>query len=534
MSERRSLLKVVSSISLATLASRVLGLVRDQVQSYYFGAGAVTDAFYAAFRIPNLLRDLFAEGALSSAFVPTFTMEKERNGIQHAWRLASRILTAMVVLLGVVGAGIAVFAPFILRVYVSGFDPGKMDLAVTMTRILSPFLLFVALAAVAMGMLNTCGRFFLPALAPAWFNVAAILGVVVLFPAFRSAGVPTGLSLAVGAMIGGILQFVVQVPALRREGFRFRPELKLDDPGLRRVAGLMVPATFGLAATQLNILVDTALASGLGDGPITWLSMAFRLMQLPIGLFGVAIATANLARVSRDAAAGDREGLRGNLVASLRAAALLTLPATAGLVALREPIVRILFERGLFSSEDTERTAAAVLCYALGLYAYSVVKIQVPTFYALGDTRRPVLASATAVAVKIAANFALLALFPLLGWDPFLALATTTTLAAWTNLLLLSRGLGRHLGPMRGSGVVSTTLKLAALSAIMGVACAGAHAGLERWAPGGGFPGLALRLLVAVLLGIGLTLLGAHRMDLPEARRLWEWLRRFAAPGSAG
>jgi len=527
-------MKAVSSISLATLVSRVLGLARDQVQSYYFGAGAVTDAFYAAFRIPNLLRDLFAEGALSSAFVPTFTVERERNGIERGWQLANRILTAMVILLGSLGLLTAVFAPSILRLYVAGFEPGKMELTITMTRILAPFLLFVALAAVAMGILNTCGRFFLPALAPAWFNFAAILGVVLLFPVFRSAGIPTGLTLAVGAMIGGILQFLVQVPALRREGFRFRPEWNLGDPGLRRVAALMLPATFGLAATQLNILVDTALASGLGDGPITWLSMAFRLMQLPIGLFGVAIATANLTRVSRDVAAGDREGLRLNLAASLRAAALLTLPASAGLIALREPIVRILFERGLFSPADTGKTAAAVLCYALGLYAYSVVKIQVPTFYALGDTRRPVVASATAVALKIAANFALLALFPRLGWDPFLALATTTTLAAWTNLLLLTRGLRGHLGPLRGTGVLPTTLKLAALSATMGVACALAHTGLEGWLPGGGFWGLALRLLAAMLLGMALTLFGAHRMNLPEAALLWERLRRFAAPRSTG
>jgi len=534
MSERRGLLRAVGSISSATLVSRVLGLARDQVQSYYFGAGAVTDAFLAAFRIPNLLRDLFAEGALSSAFVPTFTLERARGGNDRAWQLVNRVITAMAVLLGLLGIATALFAPAILRVYVAGFDPQKMELTVTMTRILSPFLLFVALAAVAMGVLNTCNRFFLPALAPAWFNLAAILGVVLLVPLFRATGIPTGLSLAIGAMVGGILQFLVQVPALRREGFRFRPELNLRDPGLRRVAVLMLPATFGLAATQLNILVDTALASGLGDGPITWLSMAFRLMQLPIGLFGVAIATANLTRVSRDVAAGDRDGLRANLAASLRAAALLTLPASAGLIALREPIVRLLFERGLFTALDTRKTAAAVLCYALGLYAYSVVKIQVPTFYALGDTRRPVVASATAVTLKIASNFALLALFPLLGWDPFLALATTTTLAAWTNLFLLSRGLRAHLGPLQGRGVVPATLKLAGLSALMGLTCAAAHRGLELWLPGGGFAGLAARLLAAVLLGIALTAFGVRRMNLPEGAALWERLRRFAAPRSTG
>ena len=521
-------MKAVGSISLATLISRVLGLVRDQVQSYYFGAGAVTDAFLAAFRVPNLLRDLFAEGALSSAFIPTFTWEREQNGMESAWRLANRVFTSLVVVLGVITVAIFVFAPSILGVYVSGFDPSKMALAVTMTRILSPFLLFVALAAVAMGVLNTCGRFFLPALAPAWFNLAAILGVVIMVPVLRRLDAPTGLSLAAGAVVGGALQFLVQIPAMKREGLSFRPEFAPSDPGLRRVVKLMLPAAFGLAATQINILVDTVLASNLGDGPITWLSLAFRLMQLPIGLFGVAIATANLTRVSRDAAVGDTEALRQNLAASLRAAALLTLPASAGLIALRVPIVRILFEHGAFARAAAVKTALAVLCYALGLYAYSVVKIQVPTFYALGDTRRPVLASATAIALKISANFALLAVFPRFGIDAFLALACSTSLAAWVNLALLGRGLRQRLGPLRGQGVVPTTLKLAVLSAIMGVACGLLHSLLERWVPGGGFWGLGARLLLAVVAGVAITVVGAHLMGLREGQLLWNRIRGFA------
>lgn len=317
MSERPSLLRSAGSISLATAMSRVLGLVREQVQSYYFGAGFVTDAFLAAFRIPNLLRDLFAEGALSSAFVPTFTATKQREGPEAAWRLANRLFTLIVVILSVITLGIFLFAPSIMSVYAAGFAPAKFELSVTMTRILSPFLLAVAVAAVAMGILNTYGRFFIPALAPALLNVAAILSVVVLSPVLFHFGWPAGLSLAVGAMIGGVLQFGVQVPHLRTLGFRFRVDWAPRDPGLVRIAWLMLPATLGQAATQINFLVDTWLASRYGDGPITWLSLAFRLIQLPIGLFGVAIGMANLARVSRDAAAGDREGLRVNLSAAL-------------------------------------------------------------------------------------------------------------------------------------------------------------------------------------------------------------------------
>jgi putative peptidoglycan lipid II flippase len=524
MKQKKSLLRTVSSISLATLVSRVLGLARDSVQSWYFGAGATTDAFVAAFRVPNLLRDLFAEGALSSAFVPTFTAEKERRGAEAAWALANRVISGLVLVVGGLTILIFVFAPGILGVYVWGFEAGKMGLAVTMTRILSPFLLFVAMAAVAMGVLNTCGRFFLPALAPASFNACAIAGVIVLYPLFRRIGIDPGLSLAVGALTGGAVQFLIQVPAMRREGFRFRLEWAPRDPALRRVVTLMVPATFGLAATQINILVDTVLASLQGDGPITWLALAFRLMQLPIGLFGVAIATANLARVSRDAAIGDLDGMRSNLAAALRMAALLTLPATAGLVVLREPIVRVLFQHGPFTPESTVKTAAAVLCYALGLYAYSLVKVQVPTFYALGDTRTPVIASAVSVTFKIAANFALLAALPRLGLDAFLGLALSTSLAAWINMALLTRGLRRHLGPLTGEGVVSQALRVAALAAAVGIVSGSAHLLLARTLGGGGLLGDIARLVAAIVVGILVTVAGAALLRLPEFAVLRERL----------
>ena len=529
MNQPRSLLRTVGSISSATSVSRLLGLVRVQVQSYYFGAGPLTDAFVAAFRIPNLLRDLFAEGAMSSAFVPTFTAERERRGADAAWKLANRLITALILILGGVTVGIFLGAPWILRVYVTGFGPQKMDLAVSMTRILSPFLLFVALAAVAMGVLNTCGRFFLPALAPASFNVAAILGVIVLVPLLPRFGAEPALALAIGAIAGGALQFLVQLPALRREGFRFRLELALRDPALRRVGWLMLPATFGLAATQINILVDTMLASRFGDGPMTYLEIAFRLMQLPIGVFGVAIATANLTRVSRDAAHGDHAAMRGNLAASLRVASVLALPATFGLIALREPIVRMLFEHGRFTADDTTRTAGAVLCYSLGLFAYAVNKIQVPTFYALGDTRTPVLGSVTSVSVKIAANFLFIALFRRLGLDPFLGLAVATSLAAWVNFGWLSFGLRRHLGPMREYGVTATCLKMLLLSALMGTLVAWIHAGLERSIGGGGLPGEIGRLAVAVAGGVLFLAAGLQALKVPEARALmgrWPGRRR--------
>ncbi len=525
MTKPNSLLRAAGSIGLATSLSRVLGLLRDQVLAFYFGAGMVSDAYFAAFRVPSLLRDLFAEGALSSAFVPTFTNARERNGAEAAWALGNRLI-------GVVGASllavtglVLVAAPWILRLYAVGFDPEKLALAARMTRILAPFLLFVALAAIAMGMLNSCGRFFVPALAPVAFNVVAIAGIAALVPWFRAIGWNPGLALAVGATLGGAMQWLTQAPALHREGFRLRPRFEPRDPGVRRVGRLVLPAVFGLAATQINILVDTQLASTQGDGPITFLTYAFRLMQLPIGLFGVSIATANLAAVSRNAAHGDDAALRGNFAASLRGAALTTLPATAGLVALREPIVRLLFERGAFSAEDTAMTGAAVLCYAAGLYAYAVTKIQVPTYYALGNTRIPVAASSVAVAVKIVASFALLELLPNLGIPAFLGLAIATSLAAWVNLALLAAGLRRRIGSLRRHRVLATTLAVAVLSAVMGTACAALDAWLESRLPGGGTAGRIGRLLAVILTGVAITVAGARMLGIEEARG---WRRRLA------
>lgn len=525
MSESKSLLRSAGVVSLATLVSRVLGLVREQAQAYVFGAGFATDAFWTAFRIPNLLRDLFAEGALSSAFVATFTAERGRNGEEAAWRLARRTMTMLIVVLG--GGSILLFvaAPAVVRLYAPGFESEKAALTTTMTRILSPFLLLVSLAALAMGILNTRGRFFLPALAPASFNVLSIAAILALPALLVVRGVDPVLALALGALAGGAAQFLVQVPALRKEGFRWGWEWTPGDPGLRRVGLLMLPATFGLAAVQINIFVDTLLASRLGDGPISWLQYAFRLIQLPIGLFGVALGMVNLARVSEDAARGDFTALRGNLAAALRAVAFLAIPASAGLIALREPIIRLLYERGRFGAEDTAQTAAAVFCYALGLYAYAATKVQVPTFYALGDTRIPVAASAAAVASKIGANFALLALFPRLGFHPFLALAAGTAAAAWVNFGILGWGLRRRAGSTAEHRVLPMTTTVALLSVFMGAAVALFHHALETWLPGGGTLGEAVRLLASVALGITIVAVGGVRLGLDETRTL----RRIAA-----
>jgi len=524
--EEKSLVGAATSVTAATLISRILGLIREQVVAHLFGARWQTDAFNVAFRIPNLLRDLFAEGALSAAFVPTFTQARIQRGESDAWLLASRVMTLLVVVLSLLTLGIFLLAEPIVLLLAPGFaaTPGKVELAAQMARVMSPFLLFIAIASVMMGVLNAHGRFFVPALAPAAFNVASILCALWLSPLMPAIGCEPIVALAAGALVGGIGQFAVQVPAARGRGFRYTPSLSISDPGVRRMLALMLPATIGLSATQVSILVDTQFASRYGEGAVSYLSFAFRLIQLPIGLFGVAIATANLAAVSRHAAAGDMESLRSNLARAIRLAAFLTLPATAGLAVLREPIIRLLYEHGRFTSEATLGTARVLLMYVFGLFAYSLVKIFVPTFYALGETRAPVRASVTAVVVKIALNF------PLTWAFGYAGLALSTSVAAGLNFAQLALHLRRRLGALEGRGVGRTLAKIAAASALVGLAAYLVHTAITA-VLGTSRSADAAALLVAVGAG-GLTMLAASRLlgieELDELMR--RVLRRRGRP----
>ncbi len=374
------------------MTSRMLGLVREQVLAYWFGAGDSMDAFLVAFRVPNLVRDLFAEGAMSAALVPTFSRTLASDGRDRAWRLGNAVLNALVAVTGLIVVLAIVFAEPLVGLLASGFAavPGKFELTVQLTRIVMPFLVLVAVAAACMGMLNSLNVFFVPALSPAMFNIASIVAVVALVPVAQAAGYDPILAVAVGTLVGGLGQILMQWPALRALGFRYRPALDFRDPGLRRVLLLMGPGTIGLAATQVNVFVNTVVATGEGTGAVSYLGYAFRVMYLPIGLFGVSIATATTPAMSRLAATEDTARMRSTLASAVALMLTLNVPATFGLVVLAEPIVRVLFERGSFTAADTVGTAAAVQLYALGLVGYSVVKIVSPTFYAIGRSRTPV------------------------------------------------------------------------------------------------------------------------------------------------
>ncbi|MEW6364319.1 MAG: murein biosynthesis integral membrane protein MurJ [Acidobacteriota bacterium] len=505
-------------ITIATGISRILGLVREQVIAALFGAGLATDAYNTAFRIPNLLRDLFAEGALSAAFVPVFTDKLRNVSKTEAFRLANLVINALLILLGAITVLIFVFARELTWVLASGFFDiaGKAELATVMARILSPFLLFVSLAAAVMGALNALGHFFLPAIAPALFNVVNIVVTLLLAPIMPRFGIQPIIALATGSMLGGIAQLGVQIPTLRREGYRYSAVASVRDPAVRKIAGMMAPAIIGLSVTQINVVIDTQIASHFGNGPVTWLVYAFRLMQLPIGLFGVSLATVNLAAVSRMLAGGETEAAAHSIATSVKTSFFLNFAASAGLIALALPIIQVIFEHGRFTHEDSEATASVLVLYVFGLSAYAAVKILVPAFYALGDPYFPLKVSATAIGLKIICN---ISLSYVIG---FSSIALTTSLAAWVNYTLLIYRLKRKLSPFEQTRLLFPVLRSFCVSAAMGVVVWA----LYRYLPGGRLGMLPLRLGIVIPVGMALLFVLARASGIEEAGAIIRSIRR--------
>ncbi len=395
--------KSAAIVGIAVMCSRILGLAREQVFAGLFGAGYAYDSFVVAFRIPNLLRDLFGEGALSAAFVTVFSAYDTNRSKEDTWRLASNVLTFILILLSLLTLAGIFFAGSLVSLLAPDFSliAGKSVLTVRLTQIMMPFLIFISLSAVVMGVLNTKGRFFVPAIASSFFNLGSLIGgtsLAFLLPHF---GQPAIVGMAIGTLIGGLLQLGIQIPSLLGTGFRYRPVLNLSDPGLIRILKLMIPATIGLSATQINIFINTNFASSCAEGSVSWLNYAFRLVQLPIGVFGVALSIAMLPILAKQAAKKDIAEMKKTMVSSLTMVFALTLPATAGLIVLAEPIIRLIFEHGAFTSQDTLATAQTLALYSIGLFAYSANKILVPAFYALDKTRYPVIASFIAIVINI-------------------------------------------------------------------------------------------------------------------------------------
>jgi putative peptidoglycan lipid II flippase len=368
----------------------------------------------------------------------------------------------------------------------------------------------VAVAAALMGMLNSLGHFFIPALSPAMFNVASIIVGVAFIPFADAIGVQPIVMWAIGTLVGGFGQLLIQWPPLRKEGFRYQPVLDVRDPGLHQVLLLMGPGTIGMAATQINVAVNTMLATREGTGAVSWLELAFRLMYLPIGLFGVSIATAATPAISRMVAEKDFPRIRSTLANGIGLMMLLNIPAMAGLMVLAQPIVRVIFERGRFAPSDTAATAAALQYYAVGLVGYSVVRIVSPTFYALGRSRIPVMVSAGSVVVSVALN---LTLVRFIGYK---GLALGTSLAAIANAAAQLFLLRREIGGIEGARILSTVARVVVAAGLMALVAWGVFGALENWLPGKMFMTQVVRLGVTIGSALLTLAIAAHVLRIPE------------------
>jgi putative peptidoglycan lipid II flippase len=460
MSETTRITKAAGIVSVATLLSRVFGLVRDIVIAAFFGAGPAADAFFVAFRIPNLLRRLFAEGSLTISFIPVFAEYLLKRGRDEAFALARSSWWILTMTLAVVSVLGVFFSPLIVKIIAPGFisSPDKFDLTVLLTRIMFPYIFFIGLVALAMGILNTLGHFAAPACSPALLSVAMVSSVLLISPHLEK---PV-LGLAVGVIIGGGLQLTLQIPFMIRKGFRLFVRGPLYHAAIKRIALLMTPAVFGAAVYQINILVGTLLATLLPEGSVSYLYYADRMVQFPLGVFAIALATAVLPSLSRQAAVNDMEGLRSSFSYALRLVFFITIPAMTGLIILREPIISLLFQRGAFDAAASRLTAEAVLYYAVGLWAFSGVRIVVSVFYSLQDTTTPVKTAVVSLLVNIVLSILLM------GPMRHGGLALATSIASAVNLTLLILALRRRLGRIGARGILESVFRSAACAVAMG------------------------------------------------------------------
>jgi putative peptidoglycan lipid II flippase len=520
-SKHESLVRSAGVVSAAIFLSRITGVIREIVMARLFGAGEIYDAFLLGFRIPNLTRDLFAEGALSSAFVPVFTKYLSTKGKAEAAELSNLVATALLVVVSILCVLGMIFSPQLVNLLAPGFAqiPGKFALAVKLTRIMFPFLLLVALAAQAMGVLNSCNQFGVPALSSTFFNIGSVgFGLVIGFVAGPRLGLSPIEGMAYGVVVGGAWQLFWQVPSLIRRGFVFRPRFDLSHPGLRNIAHLMGPAIVGNASVQVNVMVNTNFASSITDaaghvmnGPVSWLGYAFRFMMLPLGLFGVAIGSATLPSISRSAATGDMAEFRNTLARSLGLIFLLTIPSSVALAVLGDSMIAVVYQGGKFHVSDTHQTALALSCYAVGLAGYAAIKVLAPAFYALNDARTPMIVSLASILINAAAASSMVKLAGL----GHAGLALSTSVVALFSSVVLFEVLRRRIGGVQGRRLFASFVKITAASVAMGAACALssrliAHVfGLSRIAR-------AVDLAVSIPLGLAVFYLSCKVVQLPE------------------
>ena len=545
--KQTSVARSAGIVSIAVMFSRLLGLVREMVFARYFGAGFLMDAYVVAFRIPNVLRDLFAEGALSVAFVKVFTDYQINKSEDEAWRLASMVFNLLAVVLSVICILGVIFSRQFVGLIAGGFSPEKAALATTMTQIMFPFILLVALAAVAMGVLNTKGIFGIPASASTVFNVVSIIFGLGLAYWLSGGGwlssndknaLPDApaqwaiIGMSIGTLIGGAAQLAMQIPSLLKIGFRFSPVLSFADEGVRKVAALMAPAILGTSAVQINVMINTSLVSGI-DGAQGWLNYAFRLMQFPIGLFGVAVGTAAIPVMSRLASEGKTKDLRDTISSSMSLVFLMTLPSACGLIVLGEPIIRLIYERGKFGGIDTSMSSVALVGYSIGLTGYAAIKILSPAFYALNDAKTPMMIAIASIAVNFLGGYVLREWFSHYGVTPetphgygHVGVALATSLVALVNFFALALIMRRRINRLNGRIIAASFAKIAAASLVLSIVCYASYRFLFDRYGAAGFSLRAVEAFLPIMLGGAAFVVAAKLLRISELEQLIAMFKR--------
>ncbi|TYP00145.1 putative peptidoglycan lipid II flippase [Geothermobacter ehrlichii] len=525
MSERREITRSTSILGFATGLSRIGGLVRDMVVAWFFGAGFATDAFFVAFTIPNLLRRFFAEGSLTAAFVPVFTEICQLRGEDEARRVANICWTLLTLVMVAVTAIGILSSPLLVRSIGFGFGAveGKLALTDGLNRLMFPYIFFASLLALATGILNVRGHFFVPALSPLMLNLSMILSAVALSAVFD----PPIYALAAGVLLGGLLQLLMQFPVLARHGFLPKPDFAFADLTVRRIAGLMVPGIFGVAIYQINVILTRLLASFLPQGSVSYLYYGQRLFEFPQGVFIVSLAQAVLPSMSRQAAAQDLEELRHSLDFALSLMLLVILPATVGLLLCAEPVYALFFMRGSFDATDVRQTALALAAYAPGLLFVGFSRILAPTFYALKDTRTPVRVSFWTLLVN--AGLGLLLMVPL----RHVGLALALSLASMFNAAFLWWRLKRKLPGLGAKRLGLLALRLLLPVTVMALTVALMLRRID-WLQGGQMLTKTALLAAAVVAGTVVYGLACLLFRVPEVAEAWRLVRRKFGGGRDG
>ncbi|MFH1664543.1 MAG: murein biosynthesis integral membrane protein MurJ [Candidatus Omnitrophota bacterium] len=507
------LLRSTGIIGIATTTSRVLGFVRDILFARLFGTNIFAQAFVVAFRLPNMLRDMVGEGATDAAIVPVLTEYKHTRTLEEYWEAARVIFYMMLAVLMILSLFGVVFAPVLVRVMAPGFirDPEKFATAVFLTRTVFPYVFFLGMVAYSKGVLNSFHYFITPAFAPVVLNISLILTLLFLCPAIGIKG------MVLGVLIGGFLEALLQVRPLVKRGFRLGRKVVIAHPIAKRIANLLLPRALGSAVYQMSVLVDTVLASFagiVGSGGVAALYYSNRLVQLPLAVFGISLATAALPRMSREVSTNDMGQLRDTISFSLRTVFTIMAPAAVGLMILARPMIRVLFQRGEFTEYSTGITSNALFFYSFGLIAYAGIKILVNAYYAMGDTRTPVRTASISLGINLVLN--LILMWPLkLG-----GLALATSIAATCNFIMLYRILVKRVGDIGTKDMIAVFLKVLAAAGIMGI-CAAGCAWLFLRTPGPSGIMDLFKLAATILLSGLVYFCAAHMAGVAGARGLW-------------